>query len=509
MRPVPVPFRLLLTGDSSGFTGLTQIHAGMLEVSGSLCGPMEVLSGGTLTGTGTVCDTTNFAGGTIAPGSGGIGTLTIDGDYTSNGGALEIETELGDNSSPTDLLIITGNTVMGTGVTQVFVTNLGGAGVETTGDGIRIVQVDGASTAGLFALGAPAIAGAYRYNLFQNGIAEPTDGDWYLRNAGLAPTLPTYENYSILLLGLTELPTLQQRVGERYWPSVGGGGADLAIGDAAAGSEAYPRNLWTRIEAAHGHFEGDSTNDASYDSTRYLVQVGLDGQFVENGSGIQIGGINAQYGHAEADISSDTGDGDNSTDSFGVGATLTWYGEDGIYVDGQATVAYLSSDLSADGVGELVDDSEGLGYGLSIEGGRQITLDDVWSITPQAQLSYTSVDFDDFTDPFGANVSLESGDSLKSRIGLAFNRDAHNADGSRGQLYSIANLTYEFLDGTSVDVAGVDVAFEPDAFGGELGFGGTYEWAGGKYAIHGEALAQTSFEGSYGIKGTAGFTTRF
>ena len=107
-----------------------------------------------------------------------------------------------------------------------------------------------------------------------------------------------------------------------------------------------------------------------------------------------------------------------------------------------------------------------------------------------------------------AERSLDSGDSLKGRIGLALNHDAADTD-SRSHVYGIANLTYEFLDGTAVDVAGVNVAFEPDSFGAELGLGGAYEWAGGKYAVYGEALASTSFEGSYGVKGTLGFTTAF
>jgi hypothetical protein len=70
------------------------------------------------------------------------------------------------------------------------------------------------------------------------------------------------------------------------------------------------------------------------------------------------------------------------------------------------------------------------------------------------------------------------------------------------------NLTYEFLDAQSVDVAVVDVEFEPEEFGGEFGLGGTYEWSGGKFAIHGEALGQTSFEDSYGVNGNVGFSTR-
>ena len=80
---------------------------------------------------------------------------------------------------------------------------------------------------------------------------------------------------------------------------------------------------------------------------------------------------------------------------------------------------------------------------------------------------------------------------------------------SRTHVYAVANLTYEFLGEQSVDVAGVNVTFEPQKFGGELGLGGTYEWAGGKYALQAEALGQSSFEGSYGIKGTVGFSTRF
>jgi fibronectin-binding autotransporter adhesin len=385
----------------------------------------------------------------------------------------------------------------------VRVINVGGAGAETTGDGIKIVQVDGASATGAFALDSPAIGGAYRYDLFQNGIADPADGDWYLRAAGIAPTVPVYENYPIVLLGLTELPTLQQRVGDRYWP--GAGDADL---QGTSGAYSGPSNVWTRIQGAFNHVDGHSTTGASYDSDRYLVQVGVDGLLGDYRSGRLIGGVNAQYGWINADIESGIGNGHNSTDSFGVGATLTWYGNDGIYVDGQASIAHLSSDLSADATGELAHNNDGVGYGFSIETGRKLRVRSDWSVTPQAQLAYTSVDFDAFTDPFGARVTLDRGDSLKGRIGLALDYDA-DSDANRSHIYGIVNLTYEFLDGTAVDVAGTQVAFKPDSFGAELGAGGTYRWGQGKYALFGEALASTSFEGSHGFKGTVGFNATF
>jgi len=137
------------------------------------------------------------------------------------------------------------------------------------------------------------------------------------------------------------------------------------------------------------------------------------------------------------------------------------------------------------------------------EAGQKVALGNEWSLTPQAQLAYSSIDFDGFTDPFGANVSLRQGDSLKGRLGVATNYDNDTAG---RHVYGIANLTYEFLDGTSVAVSGTDLSFEQQRFGGELGLGGTYKWADGKYALHGEALASTSFAGGYGFKGTIGFT---
>ncbi|MDG4879059.1 autotransporter-associated beta strand repeat-containing protein, partial [Mesorhizobium sp. WSM4935] len=115
---------LSLTADSSGFTGTTAIGGGTLNVSGRLCGTLNVLAGGRLEGTGTVCDTTNAAGGTIAAGNAGVpGTLTVAGNYTGNGGTLEIETVLGGDSSATDRLVVTGNT---SGTTTLKVANLGG-----------------------------------------------------------------------------------------------------------------------------------------------------------------------------------------------------------------------------------------------------------------------------------------------------------------------------------------------------------------------------------------------
>lgn len=480
-----------LTGGSSGFAGLATVYAGTLSVNGTLAGLMDV-RGGRLQGTGIVGGTHNYAGGIIAPGN-SIGVLTVNGDYTSDGGMLEIEAVLGDDSSSADLLLISGNSLLGLAPTLVNVINVGGLGAETTGDGIKIVEVQGGvSDAGAFVLGGPAIGGAYSYKLFQNDLATGLDGDWYLRADKLAPTTPTFENYPIALLGMIDLPTLRQRVGERR--------------EAADG-------IWTRIEGAAGHHEASaSSTDAAYDSSLFLAQIGLERPIFADAGGSLVAGLTAQYSSNTADVTSSFGDGRNATESLGVGASLTWRGNGGTYADLQAQFASFSTDLDAIGY-SLIEDNTGSGFAVSLEVGHDLQLDESWSITPQAQLSYASVRFDSFTDHFGSVISLKSGDSLVGRLGLGvdYRTQWQDGDGRKAStaLYGVGNLTYEFLDGAAVVVSGTDLSYEGQKLGAELGLGGTIEWADGAQSLHGELLGSSSFEGSYAIKGTLGFGGKF
>ncbi|KQT86584.1 hypothetical protein ASG48_17700 [Aurantimonas sp. Leaf443] len=80
-----------LTGDSSQFTGTTNITGGIFSVNGTLGGASTVAAGGRLQGIGTVGPTVLSSGATLAPGN-SIGTLTVNGDLTfSNNSAYEVE----------------------------------------------------------------------------------------------------------------------------------------------------------------------------------------------------------------------------------------------------------------------------------------------------------------------------------------------------------------------------------------------------------------------------------
>ncbi|MDQ0325028.1 outer membrane autotransporter protein [Rhodopseudomonas julia] len=106
----------ILTGDSSDFTGTTEIRNARLLVgaeSGSdaaLAGALQVGDNGLLGGTGSVGTTRIGAGGTLSPGAFGIGTLSVDGDLTLSSGST-YSAELGTDGS-SDRVDVTGKAVI-------------------------------------------------------------------------------------------------------------------------------------------------------------------------------------------------------------------------------------------------------------------------------------------------------------------------------------------------------------------------------------------------------------
>ena len=173
----------ILTADNP-YTGGTTVSGGVLVVgdvanpSAALSGggPISVGSGATLGGygsvTGAVTNSGVIAAGSATPGFSGspIGTFTIignllnqgavrldsgesagnvlevQGNYVGAGGAtMAINTVLAGDDSPSDKLVINGGAA--TGDTTVQVTNVGGGGAETTGNGIQVVSaINGATT---------------------------------------------------------------------------------------------------------------------------------------------------------------------------------------------------------------------------------------------------------------------------------------------------------------------------------------------------------------------------
>jgi fibronectin-binding autotransporter adhesin len=225
----------------------------------------------------------------------------------------------------------------------------------------------------------------------------------------------------------------------------------------------------------------------------------------------------AQYGTISSNVRSRYGAGDIDTTAYGLNATLTWYGGSGFYADGQAQLMRYDSDLHSATAGrELATGVDGTGYGFSIEAGQRFAFARHWSVTPQGQLGYSRVRFDDFTDAFGADVSLDRSRSLLGRFGIAANYDADWLDSggkaNRAHLYGIVNLYRDFAGRSEVDVSDTGFSSRNDRMSGGIGAGGSLDWADGKYSLYGEVQLRSSLKNNMGgnnaITGTIGFRAR-
>jgi fibronectin-binding autotransporter adhesin len=419
------------------------------------------------------------------------------------------------------------------------VTNVGGAGAATT-QGIKLIDVQGASN-GTFALkgnyvfqGQQAVvAGAYAYRLYQNGV-DGTDGDWYLRSAltnppsdpgnpgnpgnpggpgsgtgGATPLyqpgVPLYEAYAGILQQANTLDTLFQRTGDRQW-------ADAQATDGMKPGE----GVWVRVQGGDQDIKPESsTSGTRYDMSNWKSEVGIDTTLSDNGGGKLVGSASLHSDHYNSDVSSAYGDGRINTRAYGVGAALTWYADNGLYVDGQARWTHLDSDLHSNTLGKAEDDNKATGYAVGVEVGQRFRLSDAWSMVPQAQLSWGKASFDGFNDAFGARVSQQDGNAASARAGTTFDYLSTHQGASGAvvtHVYAIANVYDYFTDAAQVNVSGTDFTTRNERWWGGLGVGGAIDWAGGRYSIYGEVQAQTGlshFGDSHAVNGSVGFRMRW
>ncbi|AHB01234.1 autotransporter family protein [Brucella ceti] len=537
---------LTLSGANS-YTGATTVSAGILTQGAAggfstASSRYDVDTDGTLDlgGFDTMLAALYNAG-TINMNVGAAGsTLMVNGDYVGHDGTIVFNTVLGDDNSKTDKLMVGGDTA---GNTNVQVVNRDGLGAQTV-KGIEIITVGGQSN-GVFSLvsdyrtkdGQKAVVGgAYAYTLHQGPARGANDGNWYLisqledikpdnpatRRVSDTPdapdtpaprysaNVPVYEGYVQTMQALNKPSTLQERVGKRYMTGENGDGR-------TSGGMVDAHGIWARIQGAHDRLEPTTLTGMKQEINTFILQAGVDGQFYEDENGKLIAGITGQYGTARSNIVARDGDGRISTNAWSLGATATWIGNDGFYVDTQGQVTWFESDLNSDtaDVG-LASGRKATGYALSVETGKRIALNGNWALTPQAQLIWSSINADDFEDVWQANISVARGNSFAARFGLAASYDS-SWQGSDGRVvntsvYGITNLYQEFLGGTRVNISGVDFSTDNDRTWAGIGAGGTYAWAGGKYLIFGQGTINTSldhFADSYAIKGDVGFKVKW
>ncbi|HFU1575380.1 TPA: autotransporter outer membrane beta-barrel domain-containing protein, partial [Citrobacter amalonaticus] len=283
-------------------------------------------------------------------------TLTVDGDYTGTNGNLVMNTQLGDDSSPTDRMIVAGNT---SGTTNVKVLNAGGAGGLTT-SGIELISVGGNSD-GVFTQNGRIVAGAYDYTLHR-GEGE-NNKNWYLSSAlspvtpldPLNPTdpqppTPTPREHAVRpeagLYGMnlqaanTLFNTrLQDRLGETHYV------------DALTGEEAVT-SMWLRNVGGHTR-QKDSSDQLDMQANRYVMQLGGDiAQWSSDNTDRYHLGLMAGYANqkARAENQRNGNRADSRISGYSVGLYGTWLQDnathEGAYVDTWAQYSWFDNTVS-------------------------------------------------------------------------------------------------------------------------------------------------------------------
>ncbi|VWX60866.1 Outer membrane autotransporter barrel domain-containing protein [Burkholderiales bacterium 8X] len=428
----------VLSGINS-YAGATQVSAGVLRAGAtgtfSPNSVHNVAAGSTLDLAGfsqTVAGVSN-AGTVSLLGSQPGTVLVVNGPYVGNGGVLRIGTQLGDSDSPTDRLVLNGPTAVATGNTQIAVTNLGGLGALTKGNGIEVVSaINGASTAAnAFSLaGGHVDAGAFEYRLY-DGAANGTGESWYLRSSLLAGFVeqPIYRAEVPLFTALPAqlrqanlamIGNLHLRVGDDEPRRAAGTGAG---GMATAATAPSDRRAWGRVISTDLDIQQGGNVGAKSDGRINGFQAGTDLWWTPNWrAGVYVGQLEGDVSVAgNARGLRQLSVGRNDLRSRYLGLYGTWNDNNGFYADAVLQAGRHRYEVQPFATPQVT--GKGNSLLASIEVGKAFAMGaSGWQIEPQLQLVHQRLDLND-VNIVGALVRQDARSGFIARAGLRVKGD--------------------------------------------------------------------------------------
>lgn len=434
--------------------------------------------------------------------------LTINGDYTGNGGILKVNTHWdspghddGRNSSSDKLIIArdargttTVHAVKADGTPDVIDGSIGSIAADLHSNSAVVVEVRGTDHGS--ETGTTAGTPSYPYRTTFTGEARTT-GAGLLRLASrqvggvtqyfwtLSAMNTNTTNYDSVVsayalaaktgneLGYTTLATLHERRDENQilaWDNLG---------------ENQPDQSWVRILGRQLDVAGQYRLGAEHRIQG--LQVGHDfavRRTDEGGhrlTGLYLGytSMNSHYSDAlrtNAGGVADPYTGSSTQRGWYLGATHTRYASNGAYLDLVGQLGFLRHQYTArNGVSAS---QNGTALALSVEAGRPYVLNDktirdgMWQLEPQAQLVYQILRLQGFHDG-SKTIAGDTHHGLRGRLGARLAYSRQNADKPQTHtFYATANLLHDFTQGSAVQI-GLDSIKENHARTWlELGLGG-------------------------------------
>lgn len=378
-------------------------------------------------------------------------TLTINEDFTGNGGKLVFNTVLNDDASETDKLKVLGNT---TGNAFVAVNNIGGTGAQTV-EGIEIIDVAGNSDA-TFEKAGRIVAGAYDYNVVQKG------SNWYLTS--FIPAPPEPEDPDPVdphdpdpvdpdpIIPEPEEPVAPPVTEQQYRPEAGSYLANNYAANTLFMTRLHDRlgetqyidmltgekkvtSMWLRNVGAHTRFK-DGSGQLKTQSNSYVMQLGGDlAQWSRDGLDRWHIGAMAGYANSQSRTQSSlTGYySRGQVTGYSVGLYGTWYANDadktGTYVDTWALYNWFDNKVM--GQEQATEKYKSSGITASIEAGYSFKLGEnernsYW-LQPKAQVVWMDVQADNHREANGTRVKDNTDGNLMTRLGVKAYINGHNA----------------------------------------------------------------------------------
>lgn len=368
-----------------------------------------------------------------APAAGGFSTLTVAGNYTGNGGTIQLNSALAGDGSPTNKLIVGGDTA---GQTNIRVTNVGGAGAQTT-SGVEVVSVAGASN-GQFDLQGRAIGGQYEYFLVKDG------SNWYLRSQSNAPVDPCQVDPSLPECGGTNppvdpeippvdpvTPPVVPPVVPILRPEPGAYLANLAAAQGMFSLGYHDRHAgqnsgraWVRVDGSRNGFAAMS-RQLDVTGNSQAMTVGADLWRADNGSnaGVMLSSGNATS-TSKSDVTRYYARGKVKGEALGLYGTLRYGNSDdpyaGLYVDGSVQRAQFRNRV--EGLALDAERYDTRAWQGAVEAGYafRLTTSDSSSIylEPQVQVGYSRWDSYRHTESNGTAVAANNADGMFGRVGM-------------------------------------------------------------------------------------------
>ena len=210
----------------------------------------------------------------------------------------------------------------------------------------------------------------------------------------------------------------------------------------------------------------------------------IDGQ-----RGDWIFGAKAQRAHLSAVVHEREGAGMMESRGYGTGATATWLGRSGIYLDLQAQINRILSEFLSFREGPPAPSAKSRIYGTSIEAGAPVPVREGLTALPHAQIGWSRLESAPVENSSAEAASLETGETIFARIGLGLELRTENID---------ARLTGSLLRDFS-DVPGDGAhARASSAARAEFGVGATVSLGGGTVLVKATHRMPLDSDGSGG-----------